>query len=276
MLIQFSGLVHSQNECYFASGRIVGAGSGMATARIEMPYLLSSLSTTATTLPADGNGSDKTTSLLQIQQQQPMQQQQQKNADTTAANDGSYANISNSSSSSTGADIQQHLQCMFDLLRKEETLKMAVKLETARTGRTRYLVVVTRPATCHVQQQQQQQQQDVISTVDGNNTSSSVNVHKTSEHLCEASPLCNNSEESCLLGIDCNEKTTVGLVLRILADTTIRMDGDGYDDFFVVVVLLIFCVCMLSVVCCLVALRFLIFPVVACNQKKNLLSKCTL
>lgn len=34
-------------------------------------------------------------------------------------------------------------------------------------------------------------------------------------------------EESCLLGIDCNEKTTVGLVLRILADTTIRLDGDG-------------------------------------------------
>ena len=38
---------------------------------------------------------------------------------------------------------------------------------------------------------------------------------------------CNELEESCLLGIDCNEKTTVGLVLRILADTTIRLDGDG-------------------------------------------------
>uniref|UniRef100_A0A1Q3EZW5 protein-serine/threonine phosphatase n=2 Tax=Culex tarsalis TaxID=7177 RepID=A0A1Q3EZW5_CULTA len=34
-------------------------------------------------------------------------------------------------------------------------------------------------------------------------------------------------EESCLLGIDCNEKTTVGLVLRVLADTAIRLDGDG-------------------------------------------------
>ncbi|XP_076251695.1 protein phosphatase Slingshot isoform X2 [Rhynchophorus ferrugineus] len=34
-------------------------------------------------------------------------------------------------------------------------------------------------------------------------------------------------EESCLLGIDCNEQTTVGLVLRILANTTIRLDGDG-------------------------------------------------
>lgn len=38
---------------------------------------------------------------------------------------------------------------------------------------------------------------------------------------------CNEIEESCLLGIDCNEKTTVGLVLRILGDTAIRLDGDG-------------------------------------------------
>lgn len=37
----------------------------------------------------------------------------------------------------------------------------------------------------------------------------------------------NEVEESCLLGIDCNEKTTVGLVLRISGDTTIRLDGDG-------------------------------------------------
>lgn len=38
---------------------------------------------------------------------------------------------------------------------------------------------------------------------------------------------CNEIEEACLLGIDCNEKTTVGLVLRILGDTAIRLDGDG-------------------------------------------------
>lgn len=37
----------------------------------------------------------------------------------------------------------------------------------------------------------------------------------------------NEIEESCLLGIDCNAKTTVGLVVRILGDTTIRLDGDG-------------------------------------------------
>lgn len=34
-------------------------------------------------------------------------------------------------------------------------------------------------------------------------------------------------EESCLLGIDCNDKTSIGLVLPVLADTSIRLDGDG-------------------------------------------------
>lgn len=36
-----------------------------------------------------------------------------------------------------------------------------------------------------------------------------------------------DQEESCLLGIDCNELSTVGLVLRIYADTKIHLDGDG-------------------------------------------------
>ncbi|XP_047988042.1 protein phosphatase Slingshot isoform X2 [Leguminivora glycinivorella] len=76
-------------------------------------------------------------------------------------------------------DIQHHLQAMFYLLRPEETLKMAVKLESAHGGRTRYLVVV-----CH-------------------------------------------NDEAALLGIDSNERTTVGLVLRVLADTSIKLDGDG-------------------------------------------------
>ncbi|XP_063821807.1 uncharacterized protein LOC135071886 [Ostrinia nubilalis] len=76
-------------------------------------------------------------------------------------------------------DIQHHLQSMFYLLRPEETLKMAVKLESAHAGRTRYLVVVCR------------------------------------------------DDEAALLGIDCNERTTVGLVLRVLADTSIKLDGDG-------------------------------------------------
>lgn len=34
-------------------------------------------------------------------------------------------------------------------------------------------------------------------------------------------------EESCLLGVDCREETTIGLVLPVWADTTISLDGDG-------------------------------------------------
>ncbi|XP_014222170.1 uncharacterized protein LOC106649319 isoform X2 [Trichogramma pretiosum] len=86
--------------------------------------------------------------------------------------------------SAAGCDIQQHLQSMFYLLRPEETLKMAVKLESVHPGRTRYLVVVS----CTGRQ---------------------------------------DAEESCLLGIDCNDRATVGLVLRVLADTAITLDGDG-------------------------------------------------
>ncbi|XP_053691093.1 protein phosphatase Slingshot isoform X2 [Sabethes cyaneus] len=66
-----------------------------------------------------------------------------------------------SSASSAGSDIQQHLQSMFYLLRPEETLKMAVKLESLRPGRTRYLVVVSRPPARRTRLQQSllQQQQ---------------------------------------------------------------------------------------------------------------------
>ncbi|KAF6204213.1 hypothetical protein GE061_002553 [Apolygus lucorum] len=85
---------------------------------------------------------------------------------------------------SAGSDIQYHLQSMFYLLRPEETLKMAVKLESVHAGRTRYLVVVSRLGR-------------------------------------------QGTEESCLLGIDCNHETTVGLVLKVLADTAITLDGDG-------------------------------------------------
>lgn len=311
-----------------------------------------------------------------------------------------------SSASSAGSDIQQHLQSMFYLLRPEETLKMAVKLESLRAGRTRYLVVVSRPRARRnlrqLQQQQQQQQlqsplslscsmatsnsssssvspapiaipiskqitsaslykaaspstsscssvlvgvgvagdETFVTSLDNcvlsaspknasaaassvnNNNSSNKCVDKCDSYrpssncgincnisssgvvsgsrpmsgascrsdgsikMCSTSPGayinvptasgigvcklrggsssgsvtsgsgsssttgssstrssgghhhhhqshhqshhgCNEIEESCLLGIDCNDKTTVGLVLRVLADTTIRLDGDG-------------------------------------------------
>lgn len=43
-----------------------------------------------------------------------------------------------------------------------------------------------------------------------------------------------DAEESCLLGIDCHTRATVGLVLRVLADTAITLDGDGYVAHFYV------------------------------------------
>ncbi|KAG5684206.1 hypothetical protein PVAND_013445 [Polypedilum vanderplanki] len=228
-------------------------------------------------------------------------------------------------------DIQQHLQSMFYLLRPEETLKMAVKLESLRAGRTRYLVVVSRPASKKAQQltacassnrnnnqlplmtttstttetitshfnsniinscsaaddeninQRRNSHEDIdcnnrFSTASSttmttvttsyqqmNNLSSNVTSAVTCDNECltmynnlaqtcavaSTSSFCNADdiqqcdnestvgsscssksssneiEESCLLGIDCNEKTTVGLVLKVLADTAIRLDGDG-------------------------------------------------
>ncbi|KOC64526.1 Protein phosphatase Slingshot like protein 2 [Habropoda laboriosa] len=95
---------------------------------------------------------------------------------------------------------------MFYLLRPEETLKMAVKLESVHPGRTRYLVVVS----CTGRQ---------------------------------------DAEESCLLGIDCHARATVGLVLRVLADTAITLDGDGYVHYFpispslrIILILAVICV----------------------------------
>lgn len=41
------------------------------------------------------------------------------------------------------------------------------------------------------------------------------------------------SNEAALLGIDCNERTSVGLVLRVLADTSIKLDGDGYVTCYI-------------------------------------------
>jgi hypothetical protein len=179
-------------------------------------------------------------------------------------------------------------------------------LESLRAGRTRYLVVVSRPASKKAQQQQQQQQSNKLcasSIANSNNhqalttTSNTTELIATSSHLtnsvetsidqqennkddnnistsfqssgcishsnsnminttadlsdndsicnfnaadshqcdsestvgssCSSKSSSNEIEESCLLGIDCNEKTTVGLVLRVLADTAIRLDGDG-------------------------------------------------
>ncbi|XP_061399778.1 protein phosphatase Slingshot [Musca vetustissima] len=209
---------------------------------------------------------------------------------------------STNSTQSNNSDIQHHLQSMFYLLRHEETLKMAVKLESQRANRTRYIVIASRccyrpttterrnkimrhnsarmstssscslssatnaPNTGATQQQQHQTFGNVGTarqlSMDGTKSSSQHQHHlqqiddswvemrdkrlsntaatttnrqslkcDASERLCGSGDNNKNDyvgvEESCILGIDYNERATIGLVVPILADTTIHLDGDG-------------------------------------------------
>ncbi|XP_016952669.1 protein phosphatase Slingshot isoform X2 [Drosophila biarmipes] len=162
---------------------------------------------------------------------------------------------SSNSTQSNNSDIQLHLQSMFYLLQREDTLKMAVKLESQRSNRTRYLVIASR-SCCRSATSERRRHRIVrhnSAKVGGSagSTSSSSAAVTTQRQLSveqtatEASSKCDRSadkenataagdnkntsgmEESCLLGIDCNERTTLGLVVPILADTTIHLDGDG-------------------------------------------------
>lgn len=177
---------------------------------------------------------------------------------------------STNSTQSNNSDIQQHLQSMFNLLRHEETLKMAVKLESQRPNRTRYLVIASRccmrngadkknrtSSRCHSKCGKQQindtkTHDDHINLQPQENSASkkrqSISLESDdtldkrksvmsnqllSTNRCQKSDsdkyenCAEDIEESCLLGIDCNENTTIGLVVSILADTTIHLDGDG-------------------------------------------------
>ncbi|XP_017292682.1 protein phosphatase Slingshot homolog 2b isoform X2 [Kryptolebias marmoratus] len=84
-------------------------------------------------------------------------------------------------------DIQQHLQTMFTLLRPEDNIKLAVRLESSNTQATRYMVVV--------------------STIGRQDTEESVVLGM------DFSPV----DGSC----------SVGLVLPLWSDTLIHLDGDG-------------------------------------------------
>ncbi|KAH8388232.1 hypothetical protein KR093_001297 [Drosophila rubida] len=188
---------------------------------------------------------------------------------------------SSNSTQSNNSDIQLHLQSMFYLLQREDTLKMAVKLESQRSNRTRYLVIASRSccrtAASGERRTKIMRHNSVKTTATTTTTSGpsaqtpgtpvaqrqlSVDSHRTQQQLqeetakrlsssnanrqslkCDADGRVggglgvgeggdNNKntsgmEESCLLGIDCNERTTIGLVVPILADTTIHLDGDG-------------------------------------------------
>ncbi|XP_040272541.1 protein phosphatase Slingshot homolog 1 isoform X1 [Bufo bufo] len=85
-------------------------------------------------------------------------------------------------------DLPQHLQLMINLLRSEDRIKLAVRLESSWSDRVRYMVVVYSNG-----------RQD--------------------------------TEENILLGVDFTNKEskscTIGMVLHLWSDTTIRLDGDG-------------------------------------------------
>ncbi|XP_054610404.1 protein phosphatase Slingshot homolog 2b [Dunckerocampus dactyliophorus] len=84
-------------------------------------------------------------------------------------------------------DIQQHLQTMFTVLRPEDNIKLAVRLESAHAQVTRYMVVVSTNG-------RQDTEESVVLGVD-------------------FSPV----DSSC----------SVGLVLPLWSDTLIHLDGDG-------------------------------------------------
>ncbi|XP_027009155.2 protein phosphatase Slingshot homolog 2b isoform X1 [Tachysurus fulvidraco] len=84
-------------------------------------------------------------------------------------------------------DLQQHLQTMFTLLRPEDIIRLAVRLESVRPQCTRYMVVVTTNG-------RQDTEESVVLGMD-------------------FSP----SDTSC----------SIGLVLPLWSDTLIHLDGDG-------------------------------------------------
>lgn len=85
-------------------------------------------------------------------------------------------------------DLQQHLQAMFTLLRPEDNIRLAVKLESTYQNRTRYMVVV-----------------------------STNGRQDTEESIVLGMDFPCNDSGSC----------TMGLVLPLWSDTLIHLDGDG-------------------------------------------------
>uniref|UniRef100_A0A673JFT5 protein-serine/threonine phosphatase n=1 Tax=Sinocyclocheilus rhinocerous TaxID=307959 RepID=A0A673JFT5_9TELE len=84
-------------------------------------------------------------------------------------------------------DLQQHLQTMFTLLRQEDAIRLAVRLESAYALCTRYMVIV------------------------------STNGRQDTEESVVLGMDFSNSDSTC----------TVGLVLPLWSDTLIHLDGDG-------------------------------------------------
>ncbi|NXN23522.1 SSH1 phosphatase, partial [Nycticryphes semicollaris] len=87
-----------------------------------------------------------------------------------------------------GSDLPQHLQVMINLLRCEDRIKLAVRLESVWTDRVRYMVVVY-----------------------------SSGREDTEENILLGVDFSSKESKSC----------TIGMVLRLWSDTKIHLDGDG-------------------------------------------------
>ncbi|NXS58587.1 SSH1 phosphatase, partial [Brachypteracias leptosomus] len=85
-------------------------------------------------------------------------------------------------------DLPQHLQVMINLLRCEDRIKLAVRLESVWTDRVRYMVVVY-----------------------------SSGRQDTEENILLGVDFSSKESKSC----------TIGMVLRLWSDTKIHLDGDG-------------------------------------------------
>ncbi|KAM9371736.1 protein phosphatase Slingshot homolog 1 [Phaethornis superciliosus] len=85
-------------------------------------------------------------------------------------------------------DLPQHLQVMINLLRCEDRIKLAVRLESVWTERVRYMVVVY-----------------------------SSGRQDTEENILLGVDFSSKESKSC----------TIGMVLRLWSDTKIHLDGDG-------------------------------------------------
>uniref|UniRef100_A0A3P9IU71 Protein phosphatase Slingshot homolog 1 n=1 Tax=Oryzias latipes TaxID=8090 RepID=A0A3P9IU71_ORYLA len=85
-------------------------------------------------------------------------------------------------------DLPQHLQVMINILRSEDRIKLAVRLESARSDRVRYMVVVYTSG-------RQDTEENILLGIDVNN----------------------KDGKSC----------SVGMVLPLWSDTKIHLDGDG-------------------------------------------------
>ncbi|KAM9118801.1 protein phosphatase Slingshot homolog 1 isoform 4-T4 [Pangshura tecta] len=85
-------------------------------------------------------------------------------------------------------DLPQHLQVMINLLRCEDRIKLAVRLESTWTDRVRYMVVVY-----------------------------SSGRQDTEENILLGVDFSSKESKSC----------TIGMVLRLWSDTKIHLDGDG-------------------------------------------------